>query len=552
MNKNQSNEPVTTIKAQINQRLLKKADRLFTGTLQGRIIEILQNARRAHATRVEIINDGARFKVIDNGQGISDFSRLLDMGGSGWVEHIEESEDPAGVGLYCLAPRETIVRSNGKRATIGGAGWTGAPVIVEDDPEPVKGTILHFWDEPWMPAVVNPLAVFSGMEVIVDGALCPKYDFVSQRASHHEELGCRIEVIPFSSLSTWHRDLRRGAYVHFNVLINFHGQVIGLCHHPIGQADLAYLVEMTGEPTAIRLMLPARTQLVQNPAAKQLMNALELEGFKYVQRQGRHSLKYDQYLRAKELGIQLSEATPTFKVGLIGGEQSPEPVEVTLPEGFPLSKCYRVSREFAESDDFAETNVHLLASLGTFETPFVPVTIDERYDGYTWSKLPTIESVEVMSDEELHADYLWSGRLICVKELTIIAKTSDGRKIASPVCMAIRTDLPADGPQWGAEEILVTPEARTKLLSSQIWYHLGGYADDGDTFETQEVQFEEQLDRFWADLVGPDEHLRRKILEDLGFVKGEWKTVTISSDGAVRIQFADNSIKSLTPPNAAL
>ena len=33
-----------TIQAQVNKRLLSKADRLFTGTLAGRIIEILQNA----------------------------------------------------------------------------------------------------------------------------------------------------------------------------------------------------------------------------------------------------------------------------------------------------------------------------------------------------------------------------------------------------------------------------------------------------------------------------------------------------------------------------
>ena len=39
-----------TIQAKVNQRLLTKADRLFTGSLNGRIIEILQNARRAGAT----------------------------------------------------------------------------------------------------------------------------------------------------------------------------------------------------------------------------------------------------------------------------------------------------------------------------------------------------------------------------------------------------------------------------------------------------------------------------------------------------------------------
>jgi len=34
------------IRAMVNDRLLSKADRLFNGTLSGRIIEVLQNARR--------------------------------------------------------------------------------------------------------------------------------------------------------------------------------------------------------------------------------------------------------------------------------------------------------------------------------------------------------------------------------------------------------------------------------------------------------------------------------------------------------------------------
>ena len=41
-----------TICAKVSERLLQKASRLFTGTLDGRIIEILQNARRAGATEV--------------------------------------------------------------------------------------------------------------------------------------------------------------------------------------------------------------------------------------------------------------------------------------------------------------------------------------------------------------------------------------------------------------------------------------------------------------------------------------------------------------------
>ena len=59
-----------TIQAQVNPRLLSKADRLFTGTLAGRIIEMLQNARRAGATTVHIINQDGLVTVCDNGRGI--------------------------------------------------------------------------------------------------------------------------------------------------------------------------------------------------------------------------------------------------------------------------------------------------------------------------------------------------------------------------------------------------------------------------------------------------------------------------------------------------
>ena len=56
--------------------------------------------------------------VRDNGRGIEDFAKLLDLAGSGWEEPLESSEDPAGVGLFCLAPREVTLRSNGQIARI--------------------------------------------------------------------------------------------------------------------------------------------------------------------------------------------------------------------------------------------------------------------------------------------------------------------------------------------------------------------------------------------------------------------------------------------------
>jgi hypothetical protein len=44
--------------------------------------------------------------------------------------------------------------------------------------------------------------------------------------------------------------------------------------------------------------------------------------------------------------------------------------------------------------------------------------------------------------------------------------------------------------------VYVTPNAREKLNDSEIWHHLDGWNDGGDSYETQESQFSQHLDRF--------------------------------------------------------
>ncbi|MEE9294853.1 MAG: hypothetical protein V3W34_07835 [Phycisphaerae bacterium] len=535
-----------TIQATVNVRLLGKASRLFTGTLEGRIIEILQNARRAGATEVHISNTDGVVSVRDNGGGIDDFAELLDLGGSGWDEAFEASEDPAGVGIFCLAPREVMVRSNGRMVTITEKGWTGEPVSVLDDSDPVQGTVLYFADEPWSSSAVDINAVFCGMQVTVDGHSCPKLPFISEEAVTYPDLGCRIEVRKEHDLSPWHHSVKRSRWYGNNVLVNFHGQMVCFDHHPVSEHRLHYLVDMTGEPTGIRLMLPARTCLVENEAFGALKAALELEAYRFIQRRGEHELPHKEYLRAIELGINLPEAKPTYTVGLLTTHDAPEPVEVVMPKDFPLDKCYRFDTECEEGGESDEANVHLLAALGKFEPPFVPVWIRSGYDGYSWAKLPTIEKVEVSIGKTLHQDWLWSGTLTCVDELRIAVHTSDGKVFESPVCMAIN---PEKAEKQSSEDcVLVTPEAEERLSPSEIWYHFGGWSDDGDTYDTQAAQFEEDLDRFWSNVVGPDEHLRRNILRTLQGIQPKWQRVTISPDGVVVVRYADGSDKTLQPP----
>ena len=535
-----------TIQAKVNPRLLTKADRLFTGTLEGRVIEILQNARRAGATRVEITNMDGWVTVRDNASGIEDFQKLLDLGGSGWEDALEVSEDPAGVGLFSLAPREVTVRSNGRIAVIHQNGWTGDVVRVITDPEPDEGTTLAFQDEPWSSAVVERNAVFCGMDVIVDGTLCPREGFTSDQAAAYPGLGCRIEVREYTDLKPWHHSCHHGRYGD-NVLVNFHGQVVSLHHCPVSEHHLHFLIDLTGEPTGIRLMLPARTCLVQNQAYHAILAAMELEAFRYLQRRGHHRLAYKEYLRAQELGIALPEATPTFRAGLLSGD-TPEPIEVTKPDSLPLSGCYRLNLDPELGDETDEANVHLLAALGTFANPFVPVDIRSMYDGYSWAKLPTIDKVQFKAGKVLQDSWLWSGKIVCVERLQITAHTSDGRDFTSSVCMGISPVGRSEENRFREDTVYVTPEAQETLTPSHIWFHFGGWGDEGDTYDTQEYQFTEDLERFWALLVGPDEQLRRNLVTAAEGITPKWRAVTLSANGTVRIRFKRGKAKVVRPP----
>jgi hypothetical protein len=289
---------------------------------------------------------------------------------------------------------------------------------------------------------------------------------------------------------------------------------------------------------------------VENNAYGQLLAAIEIEVYRYIERRGEHKLPYEEFLRAKELGITLPEAKPTFNVGLLANVDAPEPVEVVMPKDFPLGKCYRFDPK-AQSEEGDDVNAHLLAALGKFNEPFIPVTINSCYDGYSWANVPTIRKVEVKSGNKLHSEWLWVGRLSCVDELSITVHTSDGKVFSSSVCMAKAPLSPENKSYWADDHFVVTAQAQDGLRPSEIWHHLGGWYEDGDTYDTQEAAFERSISQFWANLIGPDEHLRQNIVAPFHRIVPEWKAAHIYPDGRVWIEHADGTEKTIQPPAAA-
>ena len=111
------------------------------------VSELLQNARRAGATCIEIHHDATAqvLSVHDNGRGLDDFQKLLSLHESGWDESTCVEEQPFGVGFSkCLyAATRCVVASGRQRVdidTTAALSKTWIEVELIDETTAVAGT----------------------------------------------------------------------------------------------------------------------------------------------------------------------------------------------------------------------------------------------------------------------------------------------------------------------------------------------------------------------------------------------------------------------------
>jgi len=212
-------------------------------------------------------------------------------------------------------------------------------------------------------------------------------------------------------------------------------------------------------------------------------DAEEIERYRKLQAEGHHTLPYKEFLRAKELGVELREADPVYEVG-VGKVDILKPVAISFPEGFAVGRCYRLANREGKGTEKNE-NAHLLAALGQLDEPFVPVRIAEAYDGYSWAKLPTVEQVEVKVGKRIEwAGLVLHGDLTLAGSIVVTVRTSDGKEHSSPVCMAV---LPGcrTRPKHNilVPQVFVTKEARGRIKSTEMLYHMARGLDKGLTYD---------------------------------------------------------------------
>ena len=117
-----------TIRARVHDGAIDRVSRFFNASVADAAAELIQNARRSGATRLDVATEategGTVVTVTDDGFGIADPAVLLSFGESGWDAATARREDPAGMGVYALSKRGCVISS--RPATAGIApmpGW---------------------------------------------------------------------------------------------------------------------------------------------------------------------------------------------------------------------------------------------------------------------------------------------------------------------------------------------------------------------------------------------------------------------------------------------
>lgn len=113
------------------------------------ITELVQNACRAGATKVDILLVPDSFTIADNGCGISDPKVLLEIAGSKWDNPVVADQDPAGLGLFSAmleGKSASVFSSNGDRGFVLSVGreqlLKGEEIEVVPKDDLLKGTTV--------------------------------------------------------------------------------------------------------------------------------------------------------------------------------------------------------------------------------------------------------------------------------------------------------------------------------------------------------------------------------------------------------------------------
>ena len=378
-------------RAQVSPTILEKAPRFFNGTFQDIFNELLQNARRAGATRVDIQTldtpNGQSVRVRDDGDGIRDPKTVLSLGGSDWQEGIQQAEDPAGIGVFALASRGATFCSRHRssrrawRMTLHEAHFEGKATICPQTADLEGGTEITFPVKPGECAknAVENAALYYPLPVTFDGAAVEQRPFLRGAIRTETWRGLTLGVF-------------KGARWWSDPTINFHGvtlaQSIAAIDGGVHCREELYVKIDVQRCADLKLVLPARKEVVADAFFAELTCEAERALYRTISACSEHSLPFHQWRRAKALGIDLVEATPrltAFQASTGDESYSHCGGVIDLPASKPV---------LVVDNDEAPMEQCLARAIEQSDVDMLLLDAQTAYAGYSWyDALPTLHQV---------------------------------------------------------------------------------------------------------------------------------------------------------------
>jgi hypothetical protein len=399
---------MSIIRAQISPTILSKADRLFRNDDAGVFVELLQNARRAGASLVdihiaELPGDavGSIVTIRDNGGGIDDFQMLLTLGDSDWSADVCQTEDPAGMGFFSLCHSSVEVWSGNQQAVLSREAFLGtAEAQVQTVKERMPGTRIVFTRGSSVGTLVHAakeVSEFYPLQVFVNGEEVVQHDFLE--GSLYRETIDGIEV-GFGTSFRWRFGYRDNNW-------NFHGSLIRESFEGISgvlrldqfrkwQSETLQARFNVVEVGRVKLQLPDRRAIVQDQRLREFETKVRAAAYRFFATQDHHTLPFVRWKEAQSLGVELQEASPLLKTW----HASP------LDDGIdPFFGCFEEHLLPTVKDVLLVArnlpNEHTLeASLQTVSRLDRKLyQADSQYAGYSWyDALPTLSDAAVTVD----------------------------------------------------------------------------------------------------------------------------------------------------------
>ena len=404
-----------TIRAKIDPDAISKVASFFDASITDIINEMLQNARRAGAQRVDINwnPDDSVITLADDGSGISDPQAILSFGGSNWNRESVDRERPAGMGFYSLARRPHVRVVSKEEGTDGWAveltpehfgGIESAEVReAEWNGHLTHGTAVSFtWaHDPTEP--IRKAARFYPQPVFYNGDRQDRDDFLEGALSVTEWRGLHIGV--HHRQSGWAYPNSHGR------CINFHGIEVSAYQHlpevttvTRGRTDLVARVDVI-DCAHLELTLPARKELVETPFLEELRERCMLAIYETIAAAEEpvdvaHSVQQE----ARKRGVAIADARARLKPWRCptewrGGNTDKDPKRQDLPDGAMIVE-----------GAFERQMEHTLARAAQLNGLDDVLMDSERHNmsGYPWyDALPAICEIRAMAHQGDTVTELW-------------------------------------------------------------------------------------------------------------------------------------------------